>query len=148
MNLIQKFKPAVKKRTLLYIAGCVWSIGGIMLITRSLIILLKIQHLLPLELISGIIIGVCIYIVLFTKISKKNITRISLMKVDFPCFFSFFNLKGYILMIIMLTSGIILRRTNIIEQEYLYTFCLAMGVPLLLSAFRFFLAAVKNIIEV
>jgi hypothetical protein len=148
MSLAQKLKPAVKKRTLLFVAGCAWCTAGGMLITRALISLIKIQHLLPLEVILGIMVGICFYIFLFTKISKKHIMRISLIKADFPCFFSFFNFRSYILMMMMISAGIILRKSSIIEPEYLYTFYLAMGVPLLLSAFRFFRAGIKNTIQV
>jgi xanthine/uracil permease len=148
MSMLEKYKPAVKKRTLLFVAGCAWCIAGCMLITRALISLIRIQHLLTLEIIIGIIVGACFYIFMFTKISKKHITRISLIKADFPCFFSFFNFKSYILMIMMISAGIILRKSNIINPEYLYTFYLAMGIPLLLSAFRFFIAGYKNVIQI
>lgn len=148
MSFAEKFKPAVKKRTLLYIAGCVWCFAGSILITRALISLIEIQHMLSLELFLGIIGGLCFYIFLFTKISKKHITRISLIKADLPCFFSFFNFKSYVLMTVMVTGGIILRNSHIIDPEYLYTFYLAMGVPLLFSGFRFFRAGIKNVINV
>jgi quinol-cytochrome oxidoreductase complex cytochrome b subunit len=148
MSLAQKLKPGVKKRTLLFVAGCAWTIAGGMLITRALLALIAIQHLLLIEIIIGIIAGACFYIFMFTRISKKHITRISLIKVDYPCFFSFFNLRSYILMSVMISGGILLRKSNIIAPEYLYTFYLAMGIPLLLSAFRFFKAGVKNVIQV
>ncbi len=148
MNLAQKLKPGVKKRTLLYIAGCVWCFAGGMLITRALIALIAIDHLLLLDIIIGIIAGICFFVFMFTKISKKHITRISLIQIDYPCFFSFFNVRSYILMSVMITAGITLRKINIIDPEYLYTFYLAMGIPLLLSAFRFFSAGIKNIIKV
>ncbi|MFH0865355.1 MAG: hypothetical protein V1904_04125 [Bacteroidota bacterium] len=148
MNFSEKYKPAVTKRTLLFIAGCFWLIGGGMLMTKALIALINIDHMLSFELISGVVFGICFYVFLFTEISKKHITRISLIKADFPCFFSFFNFRSYILMAIMITTGIILRKTNIIEAEYLYTSYLAMSVPLILSAFRFFIAAFKNKIQV
>jgi len=148
MSFAQKFKPAVKKRTLLYVAGCVWCFAGGMLISRALISLIEIQHMLSLELFLGVIGGLCFYIFLFTKISKKHITRISLIKVDFPCFFSFFNFKSYVLMTGMISGGIFLKNSHIIDPEYLYTFYLAMGIPLLFSGFRFFNAGIKNVIKV
>ena len=148
MNLAQKLKPGVKKRTLLFVAGCAWTIAGSMLITRALLALIAIQHFLLLEIIIGIIVGACFYIFMFTRISKKHITRISILKVDNPCFFSFFNVRSYILMTIMISAGITLRKTNIIDPAYLYTFYLAMGIPLLLSAIRFFRAGIKNAIQV
>lgn len=148
MSLAQKLKPGVKKRTLLYVAGCVWCFAGSMLIARALITLIELDHLLSVELISGVIIGICFYVFLFTKISKKHITRISLIKADFPCFFSFFNFRSYILMVVMISAGITLRKLNVIDPEYLYTFYLAMGIPLLFSGFRFFIAGIKNVINV
>jgi hypothetical protein len=148
MSLAQKLKPGVKKRTLLYVAGCAWTIAGGMLITRALLALIAIQHMLWLEIMIGIIAGSCFYIFMFTKISKKHITRISLMKADYPCFFSFFNVRSYILMTVMISAGITLRKTNVINPEYLYTFYLAMGIPLLLSAFRFFNAGIRNTIKI
>jgi hypothetical protein len=42
------------------------------------------------------------------------------------------------MMIVMITTGIILRELDIINREILYTFYLTMGIPLLVSAFRFF----------
>ena len=147
MSLVQKLKPGVKKRTLLYVAGCAWSIAGGMLITRALIALIAIRQWLTLEIIVGVIAGSFFYIFMFTRISKKHITRISLIEVDNPCFFSFFNVRSYILMTVMISAGITLRKTNVIAPEYLYTFYLAMGLPLLLSAFRFFKAGIKNVIR-
>lgn len=148
MKFTEKYKPAVSKRSLLFIAGSVWLIGGGILIARALIILIKTDHMLSFEFFSGLILGICFYIFLFTKISKKHITRISLIKVDYPCFFSFFNFKSYVMMIIMISAGIILRQSHILDPEYLYTFYLIMGIPLFFSAIRFFIAGIKNTIQV
>jgi len=43
------------------------------------------------------------------------------------------------MMAIMITGGITLRKLDIINHEILYTFYLTMGIPLLVSAFRFFI---------
>ena len=103
----------LKKRTLLYVAGCVWSIAGGMLITRALLALIAIQNWLLLEIIIGLIAGICFYIFMFTRISKKHITRISLIKVDKPCFFSFFNFKELYFNVNNDNSRNTLRKTNI-----------------------------------
>lgn len=148
MKGIRKFKPAVTKRTLLFIAGCFWTFAGGMLIYRGLGGLIPLHHYLFPEILIALAGGTCFYVFLFIKISKKHIKRISLIQVDNPCFFSFFNFKSYGLVIIMITTGIVLRKTDIIGHEYLFTFYFAMGIPLLLSAIRFFVAGIKNIIEV
>ena len=144
MNFWQKYKPSVSRRSLLMIAGCVWTIAGGILITRALIQLIIMRHYLILELFLGLVFGIAFYLVLFSKISKKHIDRIQLIKVDDPCFFSFFNFRSYFLMIIMITGGITLRKLNVINPDILWTFYLTMGIPLLISAYRFYYSWVKN----
>jgi quinol-cytochrome oxidoreductase complex cytochrome b subunit len=138
MNILEKLKPSIRKRSLLLVAGCVWTMAGGILISRALLELWSIHHYLLTEILIGIILGTIFYMVLFARISKKHITRIKLITIDNPCFFSFFDFRSYILMTIMITSGILLRKMDIINHEILYTFYLTMGVPLLVSAFRFF----------
>ena len=135
---MEKFKPAVSKHTLLLVAGCAWTIAGGILISRALLTLYSIHHHLLIEIPVGIVLGVIFYLILFSRISKKHITRIKLITIDNPCFFSFFNFRSYVMMTIMITAGITLRKLDLINREILYTFYLTMGIPLLVSAFRFF----------
>ena len=144
MNFLEKIKPGVKRRTLLLIAGCAWSIAGGILIFRSLVHLIGVNSHLVLEIGIGIIFGSLFYLILFTRISKKHITRIQLITIDNPCFFSFFNFRSYLLMGIMISGGITLRLSGLINPDIIYTFFLCMGIPLLVSAWRFFYSYVKN----
>ena len=144
MSLMERFKPAVSKHSLLLIAGCVWTLAGGILISRALLELYSIHHHLWLEILIGLAFGSVFYLVLFAKISKKHIIRIELITIDNPCFFSFFNVRSYVMMAIMITGGITLRKLDLINHEILYTFYLTMGIPLLTSAFRFFFKWSKN----
>ena len=144
IKFLEKIKPGVQKRTLLMIAGCAWSIAGGILISRSLIHLISVNHLLAMELGIGIVFGSFFYLLLFARISKKHITRINLIEIDNPCFFSFFNFRSYLLMAIMISGGITLRLSGLVNQEIIYTFFLCMGIPLLVSAWRFFYSYAKN----
>jgi len=144
LRILEEFKPAVAKRTLLLIAGCAWSIAGAILISRALVQLIRINHYLLIDIMAGMILGLAFYILMFARISKKHITRITLIRIDNPCFFSFFNFRSYLLMTIMITAGITVRKLEILNREILYTFFLTMGIPLLISAYRFFYSWVKN----
>jgi hypothetical protein len=144
IKFLEKIKPGVQKRTLLLIAGCAWSIAGGILISRSLIHLIGVNHLLTMELGIGIVFGSFFYLLLFARISKKHITRINLIEIDNPCFFSFFNFRSYLLMAIMISGGITLRLSGLVNPEIIYTFFLCMGIPLLVSAWRFFYSYAKN----
>ena len=66
-KFLQKYKPGVSKRSLLFVAGCVWTIAGGILITRGLIKVIASNHYLLLELIIAAIVGIMFYIVLFHR---------------------------------------------------------------------------------
>jgi hypothetical protein len=42
------------------------------------------------------------------------------------------------MMMLMITTGILLRRFDVINREYLFTFYIGMALPLLISASRFY----------
>ncbi|MGE5425217.1 MAG: hypothetical protein ACM3N9_07620 [Syntrophothermus sp.] len=144
MSFLEKIKPSVSKRALLFVAGCAWTLAGGILIARGLTGILVKNSGVLLELMAGGIIGAVFYVFLFMKISGKHINRIQLIPVDNPCFFSFFNFRSYILMAVMITAGITLRKFRIVNPDYLFTFYLGMGIPLLLSARRFFISWYKS----
>jgi hypothetical protein len=144
MNLFEKLKPSVSRRSLLFVAGFAWTVAGGILISRGFLALWAIHRHVWLEILVGVAFGVVFYLILFARISRKHITRITLITIDNPCFFSFFSFRSYFMMAVMITTGIILRELDIINREILYTFYLTMGVPLLVSAFRFFTTWKQN----
>jgi hypothetical protein len=138
MNLLQTFKPSIPKRYLLLVAALVWTCAGGMLLLKGTSLFIKFPSFLGLKISISIICGGIFYLLLFSKISNKHIKRILNIKIDRPCLFSFFNLRSYILMTIMISSGIMLKKFGIISPEYLSIVDVTMGIPLFLSAFRFY----------
>ena len=138
MNLLQKYKPSVSKHNLLFIAGLAWTTAGGILAGRGLSYLVEYGQYLGWRLAGGLVFGMIFYVLLFAKISRKHIKRIHGLNIPYPCAFSFFNLRGYLMMAVMITGGIMLRRFDVINKEWLYNFYVTMGVPLLVSASRFF----------
>jgi len=148
LSYTKKFKPSVSRHNLLFIAGISWTMAGGMLMWRGLDYELKHPEHLWLNILIGIGIGVPFYIILFARISRKHIKRIMGLSIPYPCAFSFFNTRSYILMMLMITAGILLRRFSLVNNEYLFTFYIGMAMPLLISAFRFYYAwAIKKGIE-
>ena len=138
MSFVQTIKPKTSKRYLLFLAAFVWTIAGGMLIFKGILLSFNTTDFLGLKITLSIIGGVGFYWLLFSKISLKHTKRIVELKMDKPCLFSFFNIKSYILMAIMITSGILLKRLGVIPQQDLLVVYLTMGIPLFLSAFRFY----------
>jgi len=140
MPYSQKFKPAVSRHNLLFIAGLAWTTAGGILMWRGLDYEMKHSPHLWLNILMGTVIGIPFYFILFAKISHKHIKRIKGLSIPYPCAFSFFNTRSYIMMMVMITSGILLRRVDAINKEYLFTFYIGMALPLLISAIRFYYA--------
>jgi len=138
MSISQKIKPSVSRHNLLFIAGLAWTTAGGILMWRGLDYEMKHSPHLWLNILIGIIIGIPFYIILFARISRKHIKRIWGMNIPYPCAFSFFNFRSYIMMMLMITAGILLRHIDAINKEYLFTFYIGMAFPLLISAFRFY----------
>ncbi len=138
MTLGQTLKPAVPRRLLLIIAGIFWSFAGGMLMWRSLSGFLSEVKKPALLIILSIVGGLIFYFLLFSKISRKHIRRILGLKPEKPCLFAFFNVKSYILMSVMITSGILLRKSELLDYRVLYSIYLFMSLPLLLSSLKFY----------
>ncbi|MFZ4523391.1 MAG: hypothetical protein ACOYNC_16925 [Bacteroidales bacterium] len=128
----------MSKHNLLFIAGLAWTTAGGILAGRGLSYLLQNGHHLGWRLAGGLVFGIIFYVLLFAKISRKHIKRIHGLNIPYPCAFSFFNLRGYFMMAIMISGGIMLRRFDLIDKEWLYNFYVTMAIPLLISASRFY----------
>ena len=127
----------VNHRTLLFIAACVWFFAGGMLIFRGMTGIVQFNDSSALKLMIAIIFGVSFYGFMFRKISAKHIARIKNMQQKVVPFYAFFSLRSYIMMGLMISLGVTLRKTGIVPFEYLSVFYVGMGLPLLFSAFRF-----------
>jgi hypothetical protein len=120
------------------VAGIFWTFAGCMLLWRGVSGLLPFGSNMYFEIPIGFAGGIIFFLLLFSRISKKHIKRIIKIEIDKPCMFSFFDVRAYILMTIMISAGVSLRLFKLVDPQILYTFYVCMGVPLLMSAFRFY----------
>lgn len=140
MGIISKLKPTASKRELLFIAAFFWTFAGMMLLYRGITMPGKtVLSRFELSLVPGLV----FYIFLFSRISLRHIQRITNLENESPCLFSFFSIRSYLMMFIMISAGILLRVSGIIRPEYLSLLYIIMGVPLLLSAIRFYWNGIK-----
>ncbi|HEY5590205.1 MAG TPA: hypothetical protein VIK55_04230 [Paludibacter sp.] len=137
-TFFQTLKPGIPKSYLIFVAAIVWTFAGGMLLYRGFSMLIPDTELLWVKLTGSFIVGIIFFVYTFSNISLKHILRIVNLQQDRPCFFSFFNWKSYLMMVIMMSFGITLRMTGIVSPKYLSIFYIAMGTPLFLSAFRFY----------
>ncbi|MEI6346522.1 MAG: hypothetical protein WCP69_01125 [Bacteroidota bacterium] len=137
-NLLETFKPAIPRRYLMFVAAFVWLYAGGMLLFKGVSFLDYTQSFLILKLIISTVLGLLFFMLLFTKIAAKHVSRILNIKYEKPCLFSFFNWKSYFMMGSMITLGVLLRVFKVVPIQQLSFLYLVMGIPLLISAFKFF----------
>lgn len=147
ISILNTFKPSVPKRYLLFVAAMVWTFAGGMLFFRGFLAL-KFNTLGVLEEEgASIVLGIVFYVFMFSRISLKHIQRMKNNTNEYPCVFSFFNWRSYILMSIMISMGVTLRLTGIVPIQYLSLFYICMGTPLLLSSLRFYIHGFKSVMD-
>lgn len=131
-----KYKPAIPKTYLILLAGIVWECVGILLIVLALSWLTKISdNYRNIFAFSGLFLALLIHHFGFLKIVDKNLKRILQMDGK-KCMFSFFPRKSYLLIIVMVAMGSILRH-SMIPKEYLAILYIGIGLALILSSIRY-----------
>lgn len=141
MEQFEKYKIKVSKRTLLLLAGLVWCLAGGRLLTLGYgDLMANAANPLPYLLIS---VGTLIvfFAAIFNKLVAKHTLRIMASSLKRHCAFSFFDLKGYLTIILMITGGIALRNSGLVEPTLLGAFYLGLGTALLLAGLKFLKAA-------
>lgn len=141
---INDLKPVVNRHYLMFMAAMVWLFAGCMLFVKGFAFMPGNYSDLALELSISVSFGLLFFALMFSKIVAKHIARILNIKHDRPCLFSFFNWKSYLMMGTMISLGVLLRSFQLVSLVYLSCFYVAMGIPLLLSSYRFFCEAVRQ----
>jgi hypothetical protein len=136
MPSINKYVPAVPRTVLLILAGIVWECVGLILVS------LAFSWLAPVSIIErylsgggGLVLALLIHHFGFLKIVDKNATRILKMRGK-QYLFAFFSIKSYLLVVVMISIGVIVRN-SVIPKKYLAVVYLGIGLALILSSIRY-----------
>ena len=134
---LTKMKPAVPKYWLIALAGIVWSTVGIMLCRLAYRWLSAVQWewSLPLGLI-GIVLSWVAYRLGFSTIAHKNIDRLCRLS-DKSCIFAFQAWRSYLVILIMILLGIVLRQSPL-PKYFIAIIYMTMGGALFLSSFHYY----------
>ncbi|MGL4848336.1 MAG: hypothetical protein ACRC28_05340 [Clostridium sp.] len=129
---------SVKKPVVLFLGGLVWLFAAIR------VFLIGKESILDATTIDYIIDGVIIlitlaifYFFIFKNLTIKHAKRIMTSSLEKHCPFSFFDVKSYIIMIIMISLSIGLRYLNIINLNYLGSFYIGIAIALFIGGILF-----------
>ncbi len=129
--------PAVPRHWLFAIAGIIWSAVGVLLCLRAIVWLapFTLGTDLLVEIVSVVLAAIG-YVYMFSKAVRKNISRIHGLP-DWACAFAFTAWRGYLMIGLMMTIGIVLRNSSF-PKHYLSIPYTTMGGMLLIGGVRLF----------
>lgn len=136
LRIMDKFKPAVSNTLLLFLAGIIWECVGIMLLYLAYSWLSATSHTsVFLYWAAGILLALLIHHFGFLRIVDKNLKRILQMN-DKACFFAFYPWKSYLLIVVMVAMGSLLRHSMIPKKDLAILY-IGIGLALILSSVRY-----------
>ncbi len=136
MRKREKYKPAVNKNVLLFLAGFMWGGVGTMLLFLAFSWLSKTPNInYYLFGGAGVVLALLVHHFGFLKIVDKNLERILPMD-EKKCLFSFIPWKSYLIIVVMITMGAVLRH-SVIPMQYLAILYTGIGLGLILSSVRY-----------
>jgi hypothetical protein len=136
MRKIDKYKPAVTNNLLLFLAGIVWECVGIMLLFLAFSWLSAVSNInIYLFASAGVVLALLAHHFGFLRIVDKNLERILFMN-EKKCLFSFIPWRSYLIIVVMITMGKMLRH-SVIPQQYLAILYIGIGLALILSSARY-----------
>jgi hypothetical protein len=144
---IGKYKPAVGKTMLLLIAGIAWEGVGLMLLLFAVSWLHKTVgiNIYPYAA-AGVVLALLVHHFGFLKIVDRNLYRILQMDPKKRCLFSFIPSKSYLIILVMVIMGVILRHSMIPKYD-LSILYIGIGLALILSSVRYFRIFLREAIK-
>jgi hypothetical protein len=131
--------PAARRETLVLVAGIVWSLVGLTLVSIAVAWLVISPRYVLLMVLSGAVAGYAIYRFGFSHLARINLVRIYAQapQKDKVCVFAFQNTRSYLLVIVMMGLGYGLRHSGI-PKTYLAAIYIAIGLALAISSLLYY----------
>ena len=126
----------VARRTLLITAGIVWIIAGGNILRIGVVTWMSDNENWLFRVGEVIIVFLLFFHLVFKKLYYKHTRRIS-QKSDKSCPFSFFDVKGWIVMAVMITFGIIARNLGWFPESFISFFYTGLSLALMFTGCLF-----------
>ena len=124
----------VKNRTLLLLASFVWTMAGANILRIG--VKASMLHYSFFDFLCSAIIFV-LFGRMFYKIVHKHTLRIHHFETAKQWFWNFFDLKSFLIMAVMMSSGILIRTMNLMPEVCIAVFYCGLGLALTLSGIKF-----------
>ena len=133
----------LKRKTLFITASLIWAIPGIIITIKGIINYTKQNPEQLWWLIPSTLAVMTFFYLIFNKITKKYIKRIENLQPPFTLWQTF-PLKGWIILLIMMSLGMSLRLIPNLPSQFIAFFYLGLGPMLIIYAIKFCKSCKKN----
>lgn len=123
-------KYGVSPNTLLITAGTIWSLAGVNILRIGLTCWIDDRHYWLFKVCEASLVFLLFFGIIFHRLYKKHTLRIS-QKKGKHCPFSFFDVKGWIVMIGMIAMGIVIRTYHLLPDSFIAVFYTGLSLALL-----------------
>lgn len=130
-------KYGVNRQVLLITAGIVWIIAGANILRIGIATWADTSHEWMFKVGEATIVFLLFFVFVFKKLYYKHTRRIEQKKEDKNCPFSFFDVKGWIIMTFMITLGITVRSFHLLPDSFISVFYTGLSIALILTGFLF-----------
>ena len=133
----------VNRKTLLYIAGCVWIIAGLNILRIGVVTWMNDTHDWLFRIGEAIVVFLLFFNFVFRRLYYKHTERIA-KKGEKNCPFSFFDVKGWIIMIFMISFGIAARHFHWLPNSFISFFYTGLSSALIITGVLFLRQGIRS----
>jgi len=131
-----KQKLSITNKYLILIAGVVWMFAGMMVIETGLPLFIKQGRYIFSIFLAASVFSV-FYLFIFSKLVEKHTIRISKDNRKKMFIMEFFDKKSYLIMVIMVLGGSIIRKLSLLPTFYIGFFYVGIGLALFSCGMKF-----------
>ena len=130
-------KYGVNRQVLLITAGIVWIVAGANILRIGIVTWFSSSQYWLFKVGEATIIFLLFFIFVFKKLYYKHTKRIEQKKEKKNCPFAFFDVKGWIIMTVMITLGITIRSLHLLPDTFISVFYTGLSLALMFTGILF-----------
>lgn len=130
-------KYGVNRQFLLITAGIVWIVAGANILRIGVVTWIDDSDHWLFKVCEATIVFLLFFLFVFKKLYDKHTRRIEQKKPDRNCPFSFFDVKGWVIMVLMMTMGITIRALHLLPDSFISVFYTGLSLALMATGALF-----------
>ena len=130
-------KYGVNRKVLLITAGIVWMAAGANILRIGIVTWLTDSQYWLFKIGEATVVFLLFFLLVLKKLYYKHTKRIEQKKKEKNCPFSFFDVKGWIVMVFMITFGITIRSFHLLPDAFISVFYTGLSLALMSTGVLF-----------